>query len=213
MVTTAPGGGDGYYLCATYGETEAQRDELLCLRSQSFKDWGVLNFLSLTPEPGGAHPFPSTQCWLKPWAVWREKQEEVSPDSRSPWLPDRLEGECVAHQGWGNQIGQGACGWVWKGGSLSPAMPTLSRKHFCWSDWAVGGGQLCGTPADTSRRWLLRAEGKQSPWLLGRAPGVMGQPWNIPGSEGGRRKALASESEWARRELEDQGACSHSGGP
>lgn len=74
-------------------------------------------------------------------------------------------------------------------------MPAPCRKHLCLSGRAVGRGQLCGMPAATGRRWLLRAEGKQSPWRLGCAPGVMGQPWNIPGSEGGKPEASGSKSE------------------
>lgn len=74
-------------------------------------------------------------------------------------------------------------------------MPTPSRKHLCLFGPAAGRGQLCGVPTATNQRWFLRAEGKQLPWLLGCAPGVMGQLWNIPGSKGGEPEASGSECE------------------
>lgn len=60
---------------------------------------------------------------------------------------------------------------AWRGRKPSLAMPTPSRKHACLFGQAVGRGQLCGVPTATNRRWFLRAEGKQLPWLLGYAPG------------------------------------------
>lgn len=92
-----------------------------------------------------------------------------------------------------------------RGRKPSLAMPTPSRKHPCLFGQAVGRGQLCGVPTATNRRWFLRAEGKQSSWLLEYAPGVMGQLWNIPGSEGGAPEASGSECEvevmsWRARE-------------
>lgn len=91
------------------------------------------------------------------------------------------------------QWGEG--GVAWRSRKPSLALPTPSRKHLCLFGQAVGRGQLCGVPIATNQRWFLRAEGKQSPWLLGCAPGVMGQLWNILGSEGGEPEASVSECE------------------
>lgn len=102
-----------------------------------------------------------------------EEQKEMSAHS-SPHGPQADQKVSVwpagAVRSWG---GRGAVEGMmaWRGRKPSLAMPTPSRKHPCLFGQAVGRGQLCGVPTATDRRWFLRAEGKQLPWLLGYAPG------------------------------------------
>lgn len=165
-----------------------------------------------TPEPQGSS---STSSWylLTPWAVRPEEQEEVSSDSCGPWTRDRPEGVCgmLGLRGAWVALEQSGCGeWekgAWRGRKPSLAMPSPSRKHLCLFGQAVGRGPVCGVATATNQRWFLRAEGKQSPWLLGCAPGVMGQLWNILGSEGQELGALDSVCEaegmgWRRAQEE-----------
>lgn len=88
-----------------------------------------------------------------------------------------MASEAVGSWGGPGTVGAGAGeGWETQPGSANP-----SRKHLCLFGQPVGRGQLCGGAAATSQRWFLRAEGKQSPWLLGRAMGGGGSALEYSG--------------------------------
>lgn len=98
------------------------------------------------------------------------------------------------HEGWGTGSHR-ACRVGNRPGNANPQQET---------PWLVQPGHgpqaTMWVPTATGRRRCPRAEGKQSPWSLGRASGVMAQLWNIPGSEEGNQRPQILSVSWRAQE-------------